>query len=93
VNWETGEPRGVLTSEAVTFCRSINSQSTWLTDVLNNQDPIINEFIEEGMKAVNEEAPSEGAKIVKWFILDTDFSVGSGELGEWCGRRGCRHQL
>ncbi|XP_073910532.1 long-chain-fatty-acid--CoA ligase ACSBG2-like [Castor canadensis] len=81
VNWETGEPRGVLTSEAVAFCRSINSQSTWLTDVLNNQDPIINEFIEEGMKAVNEEAPSEGAKIVKWFILDTDFSVGSGELG------------
>ncbi|CAO2641043.1 Long-chain-fatty-acid--CoA ligase ACSBG2 [Lemmus lemmus] len=82
INPETGEARSALTSEAVACCRKLRSQSTWLTDVLENRDPLVTEFINQGIKDVNEEAPSKGAKIIKWVILDNDFSVGGGELGK-----------
>ncbi|XP_049981205.1 long-chain-fatty-acid--CoA ligase ACSBG2-like [Alexandromys fortis] len=81
INPETGEARGALTSEAVACCRKLRSRSTWLTDVLENRDPLVTEFINQGIQDVNAEAPSEGAKIIKWVILDSDFSVGGGELG------------
>ena len=82
INPETGEARGALTSEAVACCRKLRSRSTWLTDVLENRDPLVTEFINQGIQDVNAEAPSEGAKIITWVILDSDFSVGGGELGE-----------
>lgn len=82
INHETGEARSILTSEAVACCRKLRSQATWLADVLYDRDPLVTEFISQGVKAVNEEASSEAAKIIKWVILDNDFSVGSGELGE-----------
>nr|XP_021488711.1 long-chain-fatty-acid--CoA ligase ACSBG2-like [Meriones unguiculatus] len=81
INPETGEARSILTSEAVACCRKLRSQATWLADVLYDRDPLVKEFISQGIKAVNEEASSEAAKIIKWVILDNDFSVGSGELG------------
>ncbi|KAF7475586.1 Hypothetical predicted protein [Marmota monax] len=81
INSETGEPRTALTSEAVAFCRKLKSQSTRLTDILHKRDPVVMEFISQGIKAVNAGAPSESARIIKWAILDTDFSVGGGELG------------
>ncbi|XP_040595124.1 long-chain-fatty-acid--CoA ligase ACSBG2 isoform X2 [Mesocricetus auratus] len=81
INPETGEARSALTSEAVACCRKIRSQSTWLTDVLYDRDPLVTEFISQGIQDVNAEAPSEGAKIIKWVILDNDFSVSGGELG------------
>lgn len=79
---ETGEARGTLTSKAVACCRKLWSQSTWLTDVLENRDPLVTEFINQGIQDVNAEASSEGAKIIKWVIVDSDFSVSGGELGE-----------
>nr|XP_048283458.1 long-chain-fatty-acid--CoA ligase ACSBG2-like isoform X2 [Myodes glareolus] len=81
INPETGEARGALTSEAVACCRKLRSQSTWLTDILENRDPLVTEFINQGIQDVNAEAPSAGAKIINWVILDSDFSVGGGELG------------
>ncbi|XP_021074056.1 long-chain-fatty-acid--CoA ligase ACSBG2-like [Mus pahari] len=81
INPETGEARGNLTSEAVACCRKLRSQSTWLTDVLYDRDPLVTEFINQGIQDVNSEAPSMGAKIIKWVILDNDFSVDGGELG------------
>ncbi|ERE72801.1 long-chain-fatty-acid--CoA ligase ACSBG2-like protein [Cricetulus griseus] len=81
INPETGEARSALTSEAVACCRKLRSQSTWLTDVLYDRDPLVTEFISQGIQEVNAEAPSEAAKIIKWVILDNDFSVGGGELG------------
>ncbi|OBS74687.1 hypothetical protein A6R68_14765 [Neotoma lepida] len=81
INPETGEARSALTSEVVACCRKLRSQSTWLTDVLDNRDPLVTEFISQGIQDVNAEAPSEGTKIIKWVILDNDFSVGGGELG------------
>ncbi|XP_059107992.1 long-chain-fatty-acid--CoA ligase ACSBG2-like isoform X1 [Peromyscus eremicus] len=81
INPETGEARSALTSEVVAFCRKMRSQATWLADVLYNRDPMVTEFISQGIQDVNAEAPSEGTKIIKWVILDNDFSVGGGELG------------
>ncbi|GAB1301246.1 Acyl-CoA synthetase bubblegum family member 3 [Apodemus speciosus] len=81
INPETGEARGNLTSEAVACCRKLRSQSTWLSDVLYDRDPLVTEFINQGIQDVNSEAPSVGAKIIKWVILENDFSVDGGELG------------
>ncbi|XP_051028704.1 LOW QUALITY PROTEIN: long-chain-fatty-acid--CoA ligase ACSBG2-like [Acomys russatus] len=81
INPETGEARSTLTSEVVACCRKLKSQSTWLADVLYDRDPLVTEFISQGIQDVNEEAPSEGAKILKWVIIDNDFSVAGGELG------------
>lgn len=75
-------PRKALTSEAVALCRRLGSQATRLEDIVHNNDPVIAEFIRKGMEAVNAEAPSESARVVQWAVLDTDFSVGGGELGE-----------
>jgi long-chain-fatty-acid--CoA ligase ACSBG len=43
---------------------------------------LVTEFINQGIEDVNSEAPTMGAKIIKWVILDNDFSVDGGELGE-----------
>lgn len=53
-----------------------------MSDVLYNRDPLVTQFIDQGIQDVNSEAPSVGAKIIKWVILDNDFSVDGGELGE-----------
>ncbi|XP_062966043.1 long-chain-fatty-acid--CoA ligase ACSBG2-like [Cynocephalus volans] len=81
INPETGESRNALTSEAVAFCQHLKSHSTRLTDIIYDRDPVITDFISQRIDAVNAEATSESAKIIKWAILDTDFSVGGGELG------------
>ncbi|XP_072643747.1 long-chain-fatty-acid--CoA ligase ACSBG2-like isoform X2 [Canis lupus baileyi] len=81
VNMDTGEPRNALTSEAVAFCRHLRSQATRLSDIVYDGDPVVLEFISQGIDAANAEVSSDSAKIVKWTILETDFSVAGGELG------------
>ncbi|XP_044900448.1 long-chain-fatty-acid--CoA ligase ACSBG2-like isoform X2 [Felis catus] len=81
INTDTGEPRNALTSEAVAFCRQLRSQSTRLSDIVRDRDPLVTEFISQGIDAANAEVTSNSAKIVKWTILETDFSVAGGELG------------
>uniref|UniRef100_A0A8C8WZE7 long-chain-fatty-acid--CoA ligase n=1 Tax=Panthera leo TaxID=9689 RepID=A0A8C8WZE7_PANLE len=82
INTDTGEPRNALTSEAVAFCRQLKSQSTRLSDIVCDRDPVVTEFISQGIDAANAEVTSHSAKIVKWTILDTDFSMAGGQLGE-----------
>ncbi|XP_006869082.1 PREDICTED: long-chain-fatty-acid--CoA ligase ACSBG2-like [Chrysochloris asiatica] len=81
VSPESGEPWNALTSEAVMFCRRLKSSSTRLTDVLYNRDPIITKFIDQAIDTTNARTTEESAKIIKWKILDNDFSVAGGELG------------
>uniref|UniRef100_A0A8C5L8N4 long-chain-fatty-acid--CoA ligase n=2 Tax=Jaculus jaculus TaxID=51337 RepID=A0A8C5L8N4_JACJA len=81
INMDTGEPRGTLTSEATAFCRTLHSSATRLVDVLDGRDHVITEFINKAIEAANSEVSSETEKIVKWIILDNDFSVNNGELG------------
>ncbi|XP_049495688.1 long-chain-fatty-acid--CoA ligase ACSBG2-like isoform X1 [Panthera uncia] len=81
INTDTGEPRNTLTSEAVAFCRQLKSQSTRLSDIVCDRDPVVTEFISQGIDAANAEVTSNSAKIVKWTILETDFSMAGGQLG------------
>ncbi|XP_008709666.2 long-chain-fatty-acid--CoA ligase ACSBG2 [Ursus maritimus] len=81
INTDTGEPRNALTSEAVAFCRQLRSQATRLSDIVYDGDPVVLEFISQGIDAANAEVASSSAKIVKWAILRTDFSIAGGELG------------
>ncbi|XP_040317662.1 long-chain-fatty-acid--CoA ligase ACSBG2-like [Herpailurus yagouaroundi] len=81
INTDTGEPRNALSSEAVAFCRQLKSQSTRLSDIVCDRDPVVTEFIGQGIDAANAEVTSNSAKIVKWTILETDFSMAGGELG------------
>lgn len=64
------------------FCRQLRSQSTRLSDIVYDGDPVVLEFIGQGIDAANAEVTSDSAKIMKWTILRTDFSVAGGELGE-----------
>lgn len=72
----------VLTSEAIAFCRKLKSQSTRLSDIVDDGDLVIMEFIRQGIDAVNAEVTSDCANIVQWAILDKDFSMAGGRLGE-----------
>lgn len=80
----------MLTSEAIAFCRQLRSPSTRLSDIITDGDPAVMEFIGQGIVAANAEAASDGARIAKWAVLETDFSVAGGELGErtaWAASR------
>lgn len=70
------------------FCRKLRSQATRLSDIVYDGDPVVLEFIGQGIDAANAEVTSDSAKIMKWTILRTDFSVAGGELGErgWAGK-------
>lgn len=72
----------MLTSEAVAFCRKLHSQSSRLLDIVYGHDPAVLEAVSLAIEAANASAPSHGARVVKWCILDKDFSVAGGELGE-----------
>nr|KAF6401563.1 hypothetical protein HJG63_009621 [Rousettus aegyptiacus] len=59
----------------------LRSPSTRLSDIIDEEDPAVVEFIRQGIVAANAEATSDSARIVKWALLETDFSVAGGELG------------
>uniref|UniRef100_A0A4X2MBR7 long-chain-fatty-acid--CoA ligase n=1 Tax=Vombatus ursinus TaxID=29139 RepID=A0A4X2MBR7_VOMUR len=80
---DTGEPHNTLTQEAINFCRKNNSKSVKVTDIMNNQDPIIDAIIQKGIDAINEQPEHETHKILKWKVLEKDFSIIGGELGRW----------
>ncbi|XP_068939272.1 long-chain-fatty-acid--CoA ligase ACSBG2-like [Petaurus breviceps papuanus] len=81
INVETGEPRGMLTQEVINFCRSHNSKAFKVTDITENQDPIIDKIIQRGIDEINKQTNFESHKILKWKVLEKDFSIIGGELG------------
>lgn len=83
VNPDTGDPQDELTPEAVELCRQLGSKATRVSEIAGGRDPAVNAAIQEGIKRVNEKSTSNAQRIQKWVILDRDFSVGGGELGEW----------
>ncbi|XP_072458085.1 long-chain-fatty-acid--CoA ligase ACSBG2-like isoform X5 [Notamacropus eugenii] len=81
VNEDTGEPRSILTKEVINFCRRNNSKATKVTDITNNQDPVIDDIIQRGIDEINEQTDYDSHKILKWKVLEKDFSITGGELG------------
>lgn len=88
-DWLSGEPLDKLSPEALNFCRAVGSQASTVTEVVRLRDPLVYTAIQQGIDAVNAEAISNAQKIRKWLILEKDFSIVTGELGE----RGARPWL
>jgi long-chain-fatty-acid--CoA ligase ACSBG len=75
------EPQDELTNDCISFLKSIGSNSTKISDIVDNKDKIIYKEIENGIKRANEFSTSRAAKVQKFAILHTDFSLVNGELG------------
>ena len=54
-----------------------------MSEVLANKEPAIYKAIQEGVERINAKATSNAMRVQKWVILERDFSIGGGELGEW----------
>ena len=79
---ESGAPEDELTPEAVELCRKLGSTATRVSDIASGKDRVVNAAIQEGINRVNEKATSNAQRIQKWLVLEQDFSISGGELGE-----------
>ncbi|CAG5863715.1 unnamed protein product [Menidia menidia] len=82
-NAETGDPEDELTAEGQELCRKLGSNATRVSQVAGGRDRAVHAAIQEGINQVNERATSNAQRIQKWQVLERDFSIGGGELGEW----------
>lgn len=82
INAESGDPEDELTPEAVEFCRVLGSNATRVSEIAGGRDRAVHAAIQEGINRVNEKATSNAQRIQRWTVLDRDFSVTGGELGE-----------
>lgn len=89
MNPESGDPEDELTPDAIEFCRKVGSSATRVSEIAGGKDRAVHNAIQEGINAVNKAANSNAQRIQKWSILDRDFSITGGELGEWSGNSGC----
>lgn len=71
-----------LSMEAISFCQALGSQATTVSDILEIRDPMVYTAIQYGIDMVNQQAVSDSHRIRKWIILEKDFSITGGELGE-----------
>ncbi|XP_061172776.1 long-chain-fatty-acid--CoA ligase ACSBG2-like isoform X1 [Saccostrea echinata] len=81
VNPDTLEPTDNLTALTVDWVKAQGSDSTKVSDILNNKDAVILRAIQQGIDKANERAISRAQKIQKWSLLPRDFSIPGGELG------------
>lgn len=82
VNNETGIPEDELSPEAVELCRKLGSNSTRVSEIAGGRDRVVYAAIQEGINRVNEKSTSNAQRIQKWTVLEKDFSIPGGELGE-----------
>lgn len=71
-----------LSKEAISFCQTLGSEATTVSDILKIRDPMVYTAIQYGIDIVNQQAISDSHRIRKWIILEKDFSIQGGELGE-----------
>ncbi|KAK3098973.1 hypothetical protein FSP39_024869 [Pinctada imbricata] len=81
VNPDTGDPMDDLMQSAIDWCKEQGSQSTKVSQILDNKDSVVLKAIQTGIDKANEKAVSRAAKIQKWSLLPRDFSIPGGELG------------
>lgn len=82
VNTESGGPEDELTTEAVAICKKLGSNATRVSEITGGRDRAITTAIQQGITRVNEKATSNAQRIQKWIVLERDFSIIGGELGE-----------
>lgn len=79
---DNGEPTDRLSPEAVDFSRRLGVAATKVSEVLANKEPAIFNAIQEGLERVNAKATSNAQKVQKFVVLERDFSIAGGELGQ-----------
>lgn len=80
---DNGEPTDELSSEVLDFCQQHGITSTKVSEIIAKKEPAVYKAIIEGMERINARATSNAQKVQKWVILEHDFSVSGGELGEF----------
>lgn len=65
------------------FCRQHGVTATKVSEVIASKEPAIYQAIQKGVERVNARATSNAQKVQKWIILERDFSVIGGELGQF----------
>lgn len=82
INPETGNPEDELTPEAVEICKKLGSSAKTVSEIAGGRDRTVHAAIQEGINQVNKKATSNAQCIQKFVILNRDFSINGGELGE-----------
>ena len=75
---DDGTATNKLTGRALEACKEMGSTAKTTDEV--KRDPLWKEYLDMGMKAVNDAATSSAQRVGKWALLSTDFSEKGGEL-------------
>jgi long-chain-fatty-acid--CoA ligase ACSBG len=73
-----GLPTDKLESKALLILKEIGSTATTVSEA--KADPKVKEYLEKGLKRANARATSRAQNVAKFEVLNTDFSIGGGEL-------------
>uniref|UniRef100_A0A673C998 long-chain-fatty-acid--CoA ligase n=1 Tax=Sphaeramia orbicularis TaxID=375764 RepID=A0A673C998_9TELE len=79
---DDGKPTDELSPEVLAFCQQNNVRTTKVSEIITNKEPVIYNAIQEGIERINAKATSNAQKVQKFVILERDFSIDGGELGE-----------
>lgn len=79
---DNGEPTDELNQEALEFCQQHGVKATKVSEITANKEPAIYSAIQAGIERVNARSTSNAQKVQKWVIVERDFSVTGGELGQ-----------
>lgn len=79
---DNGEPTDDLSPEALDFCRQRGVKAAKVSEILASKEAAVYKAIQEGLERVNARSTSNAQKVQKWVVLQRDFSVTGGELGQ-----------
>lgn len=82
VDTETGEALDTLAPVCTQQLEQLGSKCTKVSEVIQTKDKVIFDAIDEGLEKANRQATSNAQTVKKWRLLDGDFSMPGGELGE-----------
>ena len=69
---------GKLTEEVISFIKAKGSNAKTVKEAI--VCPKLKKIVQEGMDAANKKAISNAQRIVKFILIDAEFSVDTGEL-------------
>ena len=74
-------PTDDLTPATVSWCQSVGSNATKVSEILGKPDMNVMKAVQDGIDMANKRSVSRAALVQKWMILPLDLSIPTGELG------------